>query len=151
MMKVAELIPASSAGESSSISMAKPRRSAHRRYIRSIISAQSAASVPPAPGGVDLEVAAGVLQAAPQVGQFRGKVTHGESLRSAVSSPQRADEATRLSAADDPAFGAEHAEQLPDIALVARVDMRDSRPGRDEGDGGIHDVFRAGPSAELAG
>src|ERR1044072_128905 len=48
-MNVAELIPASSAGGTSPTPMATPRRSAQRRYMRSIISAQSAASVPPAP------------------------------------------------------------------------------------------------------
>src|SRR5215218_2901832 len=48
-MKVPDLSPASSPGEASTISTAKPRRSAQRRYIRSRISAQSWESVPPAP------------------------------------------------------------------------------------------------------
>src|SRR6266511_3424138 len=48
-MNVALLIPASSPGSTSSSSTRKPRRSAHRRYIRRSISAQSWDSVPPAP------------------------------------------------------------------------------------------------------
>ena len=48
-MKVADFRPASSPGEASFISTPKPRRSAHRRYMRSSISAQSCESVPPAP------------------------------------------------------------------------------------------------------
>src|SRR5215203_2625040 len=48
-MKVADLSPASSPGEASTISTPKPRRSAQRRYIRRRISAQSWESVPPAP------------------------------------------------------------------------------------------------------
>src|SRR4051794_4279042 len=48
-MKVADFSPASSPGEASFISTAKPRRSAQRRYMRSRISAQSWESVPPAP------------------------------------------------------------------------------------------------------
>src|SRR4029453_2708973 len=50
-MNVALLIPASSPGRISSTSTSKPWRSAHRRYIRSSISAQSCDSVPPAPAG----------------------------------------------------------------------------------------------------
>src|SRR5918996_1354388 len=48
-MNVALLIPASSPGFTSSSSTSNPSRSAHRRYIRSSISAQSWDSVPPAP------------------------------------------------------------------------------------------------------
>jgi hypothetical protein len=48
-MNVADLTPASSPGEASFISTSKPRLSAHRRYIRNSISAQSCESVPPAP------------------------------------------------------------------------------------------------------
>ncbi len=48
-MNVADLMPASSPGETSSSSTPKPRFSAHRISIRSTISAQSWASVPPAP------------------------------------------------------------------------------------------------------
>ena len=49
MMNVADRIPASWPAVTSSSSAEKPRRSAQRRYIRSSISAQSWASVPPAP------------------------------------------------------------------------------------------------------
>ena len=48
-MNVADLIPASSPGETSSNSASKPRFSAQRISILSTISAQSWASVPPAP------------------------------------------------------------------------------------------------------
>ena len=47
---VAPLMPASSPGCRSTTSRLKPRRSNHRRYMRSSISAQSCDSVPPAPG-----------------------------------------------------------------------------------------------------
>ena len=46
---VALLMPATSPGEASIISVANPRRSPQRRYMRSSISAQSCASVPPDP------------------------------------------------------------------------------------------------------
>src|ERR1700684_1587444 len=48
-MKLADLTPASSPGETSNSSTSKPRFSAQRISIRSTISAQSWASVPPAP------------------------------------------------------------------------------------------------------
>ena len=48
-VNVADLSPASSPGLASSSSTAKPRFAAQRSYIRSIISAQSCASVPPVP------------------------------------------------------------------------------------------------------
>ncbi len=51
-MKVADISPASWPSVASSTSMVKPRRSAQRVYIRSIISAQSWASVPPAPAWI---------------------------------------------------------------------------------------------------
>src|ERR1039458_5097136 len=51
-MNVAESRPASWPSVTSSISTSKPRRSAQRVYIRSIISAQSWASVPPAPAWI---------------------------------------------------------------------------------------------------
>src|SRR5665213_2204462 len=47
-VNVADLIPYSSPGLVSSISVLKPRSAAQRRYMRSSISAQSCASVPPA-------------------------------------------------------------------------------------------------------
>src|ERR1700691_109114 len=50
---VALLIPAPSPGCKSAISVLKPRRSAHRKYRRSSISAQSCASCPPAPGCIE--------------------------------------------------------------------------------------------------
>ena len=49
MMNSAELIPASVPTETESNSMLRPRRSAQRVYMRKSISAQSWASVPPAP------------------------------------------------------------------------------------------------------
>ena len=49
-VSVALLMPASSPACASSSSRLKPRRSAQRRYMRRIISAQSCDSVPPAPG-----------------------------------------------------------------------------------------------------
>src|SRR5664280_313202 len=52
MMKVADIRPASCPSVASSTSMSKPRRSAQREYMRSIISAQSWASVPPAPAWI---------------------------------------------------------------------------------------------------
>ena len=48
-MNVALLSPASSPGLASSSSTLKPRFAAQRSYMRSIISAQSCASVPPVP------------------------------------------------------------------------------------------------------
>src|SRR5690349_15746446 len=48
-VNVADLSPASSAYDVSYTSVGYPCRSAHRRYIRSSISAKSAASTPPAP------------------------------------------------------------------------------------------------------
>ncbi len=48
-MNVALLSPASSPGDVSRISVSKPLRSAHLRYIRMIISTQSWASTPPWP------------------------------------------------------------------------------------------------------
>ena len=47
-VNVADLIPYSSPGLVSSTSVLKPRSAAQRRYMRSRISAQSCASVPPA-------------------------------------------------------------------------------------------------------
>ena len=49
MVKVAELSPASVPSFTSSTSTVKPRRSAQRVNMRSSISVQSCASVPPAP------------------------------------------------------------------------------------------------------
>jgi len=49
IVNVAELIPASVPGDTSSSSTPKPRRSAHRMYMRSSMLVQSCASVPPAP------------------------------------------------------------------------------------------------------
>ena len=49
-VKVADLIPYSSPGLDSITSVLRPRCSAQRRYMRSSISAQSCASVPPASG-----------------------------------------------------------------------------------------------------
>ncbi len=51
-MKVADSRPASCPGVASSTSMSNPRLSAHRVYMRNIISAQSCASVPPAPAWI---------------------------------------------------------------------------------------------------
>ena len=51
-VNVADLIPASSPGLTSSTSVLKPRSSAQRRYMRRRISAQSCASVPPAPAWI---------------------------------------------------------------------------------------------------
>src|SRR2546421_791045 len=48
-MKVALFRPASSPRDSSTISVSKPRRSAHLRYMRMSISTQSCASTPPCP------------------------------------------------------------------------------------------------------
>ncbi len=48
--KVTDLMPAPSPSRRSVITVPKPWRSAHRRYMRSSISAQSWLSVPPAPG-----------------------------------------------------------------------------------------------------
>jgi hypothetical protein len=46
---VALLMPATSPADTSTTSVCQPRRSAHRRYMRNSISAQSCASVPPEP------------------------------------------------------------------------------------------------------
>ena len=63
---MADLIPASSPGETSSSSTPKPRFSAQRISIRSTISAQSWASVPPAPALTRHERVAGVVAAGEQ-------------------------------------------------------------------------------------
>ena len=60
-MNVADLIPASSPGEASSSSTSNPRFSAQRISIRSTISAQSWASVPPAPALTVTSAFAGVV------------------------------------------------------------------------------------------
>ena len=60
------MIPASSPGETSSSSTAKPRFSAQRISIRSTISAQSWASVPPGAGVDGHERVAGVVGAGEQ-------------------------------------------------------------------------------------
>ncbi len=78
-MNVADSSPASWPAVASSISTSKPRRSAHRWYIRSSISHQSWASVPPAPGvelgdGVVLVVLAGEEGAQLEIVEAAGQV-----------------------------------------------------------------------------
>ena len=72
-------MPASSPGEVSSTELSKPLLSAHRRYIRTSISAQSCDSTPPAPGvygdyGVPSVVLAGERQPQLQFIQLLGKL-----------------------------------------------------------------------------
>ena len=77
-MNVADRMPASWPSVTSSISTSKPRRSAQRVYMRSSISAQSCASVPPAPR-MDLgDRVALVVLAAEQAPQLEGVEALGE-------------------------------------------------------------------------